>query len=133
VSDPAPRHKACHVGAPAIFALQTECREIARAFDTFGIYLVGSALERADWRDVDVRMIMDDADFDALFPDATDGGWEFDPRWSLLTVAISAHLSARTGLPIDFQIQRQTHANKQHAGPRNCLCIDYGTKASRAA
>jgi hypothetical protein len=122
--------KANHVGAPAIFALQTECREIARAFDSYGIYLVGSALERPNWRDVDVRLIMGDADFAAVFPDAAPGGHEFDPRWSLLMVAISGHLSKRTGLPVDFQMQPQTHANTCHDGPRHCLCIDYGQRAT---
>ena len=53
-----PRKKFCYVGAPAIFALETACRQITEAFDSYGVYLVGSALERPDWRDVDLRMIM---------------------------------------------------------------------------
>ena len=37
-------------------------------------------------------------------------------------VAISGWLSAQTGLPIDFQIQPQTHANEIMAkGPRNAV------------
>ena len=115
-----PRKKAPYVGAPAIFALEQACQQINAAFDGFGCYLVGSALERPDWRDVDVRLIMADEEFDALFPDAG-RTWEFHPRWLLLTVAISGWLSKITGLPIDFQFQPQTHANKIHSGPRHAL------------
>lgn len=87
-----------------------------------GIYLVGSALDRPDWRDVDVRMILDDEDFAKLFPTASDRSWEFDPRWLVMTVSISAWLSKETGLPIDFQFQPRTHANERHkSGRRNAL------------
>ena len=128
---PAPRHKASHVGAPAIFALTQACQDINRAFRGYGCYLVGSALERPDWRDVDVRLIMSDAEFAALFPDARDrGSWEFDPRWLLLTIAISERLSKLTGLPIDFQFQPQTHANEQHKGKRSALGLIFAPKSA---
>ena len=117
------RKKAVYVGAPAIFALEQACREINDAFGGFGCYLVGSALERADWRDVDVRFILEDEEFAKLFPNAHDFGWERDARWLLLTVSISGWLSKVTGLPIDFQIQPQTHANERHKGPRSALGI----------
>jgi hypothetical protein len=112
--------KASHVGAPAIFALEMACRDVCDAFDSYGCYLVGSAIDRADWRDIDLRLIMDDADFHRLFPLAGDH-WEHDARWLLLTVSISERLSKLTGLPIDFQFQPQTHANKCHSGPRHAL------------
>ena len=35
--------------------------------------------------------------------------------------AIGAYLKDRTGLPIDFQIQRTDIANAAHDGPRNPL------------
>ena len=114
-----PRKKAVYVGAPACFALEAECQLLNRAFPG-SCYLVGSALERPDWRDVDVRMIMDDDAFAALFPHAK-SHWEFDARWVIMTVAISERLSKLTGLPIDFQFQPRTHANDRHKGPRNAL------------
>lgn len=102
--------KANHVGAPAIFELEACCRLLNEAFDCYGCYLVGSATAKADWRDVDVRMIMEDGAFAALFPDGRQT-WEHDPRWIVLTCSISKWLSEKTGLPIDFQFQPATHAN----------------------
>lgn len=121
---PAKRIKGCYIGAPACFALEEAIRHVAEAFADesgyAGIYVVGSALERPDWRDVDVRFIMDDDQFATLFPNAGDH-WEHDARWLLLTVAISERLSKLTGLPIDFQFQSRTHANERHKGPRNAI------------
>lgn len=122
-----PRKKVSHVGAPAVFALEMACKQVLDAFcdadGHVGIYLVGSALERADWRDVDVRLMMDDAAFTRLFPGASISppSWEFDPRWTLLTVAISRWLCAQTGLPVDFQFQPMSHANACHKGRRHAL------------
>jgi hypothetical protein len=118
------RRKVSHVGAPACFALTLACQQLNRAFGGFGCYLVGSALERPDWRDVDVRLILADDEFAALFPDAgpiSHARWEFDVRWLVMTTAISAQLSAQTGLPVDFQFQPQSHANARHKGRRNAL------------
>jgi hypothetical protein len=110
--------KSIYIGAPAVFALELECKHINEAFGDYGCYIVGSSLHRPDWRDVDVRYIMKDEEFAKLFPDAGQN-WEMDTRWLLLTVSISEYLSKRTGLPIDFQIQPQTHANERHPKPRS--------------
>lgn len=114
---PKTRTKWNYLGAPAAFKLELACQHLHRAFGGFGIYLVGSVLQRPDWRDVDVRMILSDSEFEALFPDAggaARGHWEFDARWLVMTVAISQWLRDQTGLPIDFQFQPQTHANERH-------------------
>lgn len=110
--EPDKRKKGCYIGAPAVFALELACKPLWRAFcqDDDGIYLVGSCLEHADWRDVDVRCILDDEAFRQLFPDAGDN-WEQDDRWLVMTTAISQQLSATTGLLVDFQFQPRTHAN----------------------
>lgn len=115
------RQKGIYIGAPACFALDMAVRPVVQAFEALGCYVVGSALERPDWRDVDVRLMMTDDAFAREFPDAHDGLWELDPRWLLLTVAISAHLSKLTGLPVDFQFQPQTHANTRHSGQRQAI------------
>ena len=72
-------------------------------------YLVGSANDKADYRDVDIRLMLPDATFDALFK-------ERRAFWALVCYSISAWLRADTGLPIDFQIQRTTEANKKYGG-----------------
>lgn len=128
------RKKFCHIGAPACFALEQAARHIAEAFGLNrndsegwrgGMYVVGSCLERPDWRDVDVRLMLSDKAFAELFPDAGNY-WEHDARWLLLTVAISQWLSSQTGLPIDFQFQPQTKANQMHAKkPRNAIGIRF--------
>jgi hypothetical protein len=83
------------------------------------IYLVGSCLERPDFRDVDVRCILPDDEYDRKFPRG-----HFDHQ--LLRVAISEWLVARTGLPIDFDFQRRTEANEQFKGrSRSALGIYY--------
>ncbi len=127
---PLKRIKGSYVGAPACFALTQACQDINRAFKGFGCYLVGSAMERPDWRDIDVRFIMSDEEFDAEFPGTRENGngsWEFDPKWILLTVAISERLSKVTGLPVDFQFQPQTHANERHKGRRNALGLIFSS------
>ena len=43
-------------------------------------------------------------------------------RWELLCLAISAYLSERTGLPVDFQVQRAREADERYDDrPRNPL------------
>lgn len=104
--------------APEFFALNQACAAINRAFDGFGCYLVGSSLERRDYRDVDVRYIMGDVEFDAMFGR---GGDARDAYWSLLCLTISVWLRETTGLPVDFQIQRQTDCNAEFDGARSAL------------
>lgn len=102
----------------AFYRLDRACAVINKALDGFGCYLVGSCGQRRDFRDVDVRFIMRDEAFDAMF-----GGERRDRYWSLLSVAFSSWLSQECGYPVDFQIQRQSHANQKHDGHRNALGI----------
>lgn len=125
------RKKATYVGAPACFALEQCCQILVDAFPDYGCYLVGSALERQDWRDVDVRYILSDEEFAKLFPDAG-RHWEHDPRWLLLTLSISKWMQSVTGLPIDSQFQPQTHANERHKGMRNAMGLRMGKGEANA-
>ncbi len=129
---PAPRRrrKSCYLGVPAIFKLDLACMNMYQAFCVGGrfggIYLVGSALERPDFRDVDVVCILADEDFAQLFPDvhhvASNGAYfESDPRWLLLSVSLSNWLSEQVGLPVDFKFQPMTFANARHDRPRRPL------------
>lgn len=102
------------VGMPAVLHLNAFGRELHEAFGHYA-YLVGSAAISKQWRDVDVRLMLPDDEFDQLFPDHTNPG-RCDGRWSLLCAAISELGKLRTGLPIDFQIQRTTEANNLYGG-----------------
>ena len=77
------------------------------------IYLVGTVIDSSDWRDVDVRMIMDDDEFDITFANSL--------LWEAFCLTTTAWLRIQTGLPIDFQVQRMTEANEKHPGKRNYL------------
>lgn len=131
--------KASYVGAPAIFALEMACQFVNAALRTESsigcCYLVGSAMERPDWRDVDVRYIMSDEEFSVMFPavDLTIDSaiWEFDPRWLLFNTSICKWLREQTGLPIDFQIQPQTFANRRHDKPRSAIGLRLATRELR--
>jgi len=106
--------RADYLPRDALFALHTGCSEIKKSFQTVGVYLVGSAIDRPDYRDVDVRAIMRDEDFDATFSG-------HGPRFALTCMALSAWLKNLTGLPIDFQFQRMSIANERHKGERHSL------------
>lgn len=107
------------VGMPGVLHLNAFGREIDEAFGHLP-YLVGSAAVGKVWRDVDVRLMLPDEEFDALFPDYVQPG-RCDGKWSLLCAAISELGKLRTGLPIDFQIQRTTEANSRYGGVRQAL------------
>src|ERR1039457_57624 len=76
------------VGSPGILRLNQFGMHITDAFDAVP-YLVGSAARGKQWRDVDVRLILDDAVFDALFPGQVTPHWS-NARWSLLCDGLSA-------------------------------------------
>lgn len=106
-----------HLTTSEFTILNNACIPITDAFDG-PPYLVGSVTERGDFRDVDLRVILLDEEFDALFCGR-------ERLWSLMCMSISHHLRAVTGLPVDFQIQRMTEANEKYsAGYRTALGLD---------
>lgn len=91
-------------------------------WDAFGQppFLVGSALtEKTGWRDVDVRLILDDEEYYAA-------GFS-DPKAELNGKSRSFHLAFSllgqkiTGLPIDFQVQPRSWANETFNGNRSAI------------
>lgn len=114
--------RANFIGAPEFFDLNQACTAITAAYG-YNLYLVGSSITKRDFRDVDLRCILDDDEFDQMFPGMVrvsgasgkvySAEWT-DARWSLLCASISAWLSSRTGLKIDFQFQRRTQANENY-------------------
>jgi hypothetical protein len=68
VTDNSSRRKKPHY-LPALpyLALNRAVELVDRALDPLGIFLVGSCLERVDYRDVDVRCMLKDEAYDRLF------------------------------------------------------------------
>lgn len=100
--------------------------------DYFGhtAYQVGSSLTSKDWRDVDVRLILPDDEFNAQFGEVA--GAEVNSKLGAITLAFSALGQQMTGLPIDFQIQSQSHANERYPTNRSAL-VEYRPCAALAA
>lgn len=101
-----------------MFLLDEACKPIRQVWPDYGPVLVGTAQgprgDRAP-RDVDVRLVMEDERYDELAGTVGPRGMAF------LGLAIGEYLASRTGLPIDFQLQRCTEANERHEGRRNPL------------
>jgi len=102
------------LSVPEFFRLDVACRPLFDAFDT-PPYLVGSCMNRDDFRDVDVSLMLADEKYDVMFPNKY--------AQLFLNASVSEWLSARTGLNIDFKFQDMTKANEEHKGPRNPLGI----------
>lgn len=104
------KNRVSYLTVPEAFRLDWCCSQFEAAFDAVP-YLVGSCLTRPDYRDVDLRLMLPDEQFAAMFPN----------KFALLMMnaAVSDWLKAQTGLPIDFQFQDHTKANAEHDGQRN--------------
>lgn len=92
-----------------MFLLDEACKPLGEAFG-HGVYHVGTSATRQEYRDVDVRLILDDKQYERLRRAVKADGIAF------LGLAIGEYLVARTSLPIDFQIQQRTAANEHHGG-----------------
>lgn len=122
---PALRHREKYTGPgtgmPTSLYLDQFGSHVYDVFDDFP-YLVGSALRGKKWRDVDVRLILADEEYEE---------WGFgDPRythrnekWVAMVLAFSALGKHMTGLPIDFQIQQRSYANELYPFYRSALGI----------
>jgi hypothetical protein len=101
----------------------------SKLWDAFGqpSYLVGSVLTSKAWRDVDVRFLMDDEEYDRWFPGVKNVRDEHQcGKWLAWCLAFSALGEKMTGLPIDFQVQRRSEANELYDSPRcprSCIGI----------
>jgi hypothetical protein len=126
--------RACYLSPPDLHRLDWACRPIAEAFDR-PVYLVGSTLARPNFRDIDLRLILDDADVVRLFGE--DGAYGRPDRPTphslqlLLHIALSDLVARAAGLPwpIDFQIQSMTEANVPEHGMRRPMGIRWAREA----
>lgn len=124
------RLKGFGVGMPAFLKLNQFGRVCSEAFGTTA-YLVGSATQtKTEWRDVDVRVILTDDEFERQIGAHTNPKC-MNLRWNALCLAFAELGQRMTGLPIDFQIDQMTDANERYDGPRHALIFaDYIEPAS---
>ena len=78
----------------------------------YQVFLVGSSLYKRDFRDIDIRIIMDD--YTGVLCN------QYGRK--VMAMFISEWLGNRTGLPIDLQFQTLDEAS-EFEGPRNSLGI----------
>lgn len=107
-----PKNRTTYLSVTDIYNLEMACRVLTMAFGLH-TYQVGSSLQRPDYRDVDLRCILPDEEFDQMF-------FGNAHKLQLMNVALSEWIAARTGLPIDFQFQHRSDANAEFDGPRYC-------------
>lgn len=100
------KHRVSYLTVSQAFNLNVACRELATF--GYGTFHVGSSLTRPDYHDVDLRCMLPDDEYDNMFSSDAD-----QRRLKFLNTAISDWVSARTGLPIDFQFQRASDANAE--------------------
>lgn len=102
------------VGMPESLYLNEFGSYLMDAFDGEIAYHVGSSLrEKSGWRDVDVRLILTDEKYAEMgFGDPLEA--QQNAKWVALVMAFSALGREMTGLPIDFQIQQMSQANKEY-------------------
>lgn len=110
------------VGQPDSYLLKLFGMEVRQAFGQTA-YQVGSSLtQKRGWRDVDVRLILDDDEYTAYFGDplTKDHNGLRLMSWNLAWSMLGRHM---TRLPIDFQFQSLTLANEEFGGVRSALII----------
>ena len=100
------RSRASYLGPHEMFLLDQACKPIVEAFGS-PPYLVGSVMERPDYRDVDLRLILLDDEY-ARVADAV--------PLPFVNRMVTFYLRGATGLPIDFNVQQMTAANEKHGG-----------------
>ncbi len=110
-----PRPDKIYIGQPAHLHLDAACTLLHHAYGP--CYLVGRCLTHRDYRHVDIRIILPDAEFAAEFG----AGYEQarrTPRWICLCAGLGAYVAQATGLLVDLQIQSQAWSDRWFAAER---------------
>ncbi len=109
------------VGMPATMLLQQYSAVLQDAFGEMPYHVGSSLTQKTGWRDVDIRVILDDEEFARLFGDC--GAHPMNEKWAAFCLAFAVLGREMTGLPIDFQVQPRTEANNLFDGPRSALLV----------
>lgn len=114
------------VGMPGWIKLNQFGFLLREAFPGETPYLVGTAAQGKEWRDVDVRIMLGARAWNRLVgkDEKVCRGVYYGGRAGAFALAFSTLGQEMTGLPIDFQLQKQGWANKVYAtGPRHALGV----------
>ncbi len=111
------------VGMPGALKLDEFGSHVMSAFDAVPYHVGSSMKNKSGWRDVDVRVLLEDEKYDAMNL-GHPGRQHRNEKWVALCLAFSALGKEMTGLPIDFQIQRMSEANEEFGSkdhPRSAI------------
>lgn len=128
VTDKPAARPASYLSPPDLHRLDWACHPIRRAFGQ-PPYLVGSALTRPDFRDIDLRLILPDERLVELFGEDVAHGTPEQPTpsglWLLLNVTLSDYIAKAAHVPwtIDFQIQSRSEADEYSGQMRNPMGV----------
>jgi hypothetical protein len=107
---------------PAELYLQEFGSQVWAAFGEAPFHVGSSVMAKKNWRDVDVRLILPDEEYERLGL-GNPARPHLNAKWVSLCLAYSGLGKQMTGLPIDFQIQQRTYANRKFKGVRSALGI----------
>lgn len=112
------------VGQPDSYLLCLFGVEIRQAFGHDAYQVGSSVMNKGNWRDVDVRLMLPDDEYEAYFGNPATSAHRALRlmSWNLAWATLGRKL---TGLPIDFQFQQETLAN-EFPGPRSWLMLTPG-------
>lgn len=108
------------IGMPTTLRFQEFGQRIFDAFGEIPFHVGSSLMHKTGWRDVDVRLILDDEEYERLGLGDPAHPHQ-NAKWRALVLAFSTLGREMTGLPIDFQIQQRTDANANFKGTRSAL------------
>lgn len=113
------------IGQPQHMLLREFGQRLIDAFGTENVYHVGSSVgeDKVNWRDVDVRVLLDDRQWRKLFGNLNPNNCYWNAKWRAICIVFSDYGRRATGLPIDFQIQLLKDANKKYPNNRSHLGI----------
>lgn len=117
--------RSSYLSPPDLHRLDWACRPVAVAFGT-PPYLVGSALSTPDYRDIDLRLILDDAVMERMFGADETYGLPGRPTPFGVRLVLNIALSKLAGFPVTPEaFAGQLLANQSAARPvrggRLCL------------
>lgn len=101
------------VGMPQSLKLESFGKILFDVFNNFPYHVGSSLTTKSSWRDVDIRVILPDKEYEIWGLGDPEQPF-LNHKWVGLVRAFSALGKEITDLPIDFQIQQQTRANKMY-------------------